>query len=219
MTKHEWIDQIDASLQLWTPIDRARKAQQFPIDHESYAEFVSRGMATIERIAGRNSVYSAEATKESDRIFENAPRVAGALRALRSDVQAGYTLRLAELIHADLFADYMEMASHLLQSGYQNAAAVIGGSTLEAHLRRLAVKNGVATTSEKNGDEPKPRKAETLNADLVKANAYGKLEQKYVTAWLDLRNNAAHGHYEKYSKEQVDVFLSGIRQFMTANPA
>ena len=34
-----------------------------------------------------------------------------------------------------------------------------------------------------------------MNNDLACGNSYTKLDQKSVTAWLDLRNRAAHGRY------------------------
>jgi hypothetical protein len=63
-----------------------------------------------------------------------------------------------------------------------------------------------------------PKKAEVLNADLVKAGAYSVLQQKGVTAWLDLRNKAAHGKYTEYKAENVDLTIQGILQFMTSFP-
>ena len=37
-----------------------------------------------------------------------------------------------------IFGDHIEMAAHLLAEGYKDAAAVIAGGVLEAHLRLLA---------------------------------------------------------------------------------
>ena len=65
----------------------------------------------------------------------------------------------------------------------------------------------------------RPKKADLLNSDLAKSNVYSKLDLKNVTAWLDLRNNAAHGKYDEYTREQVAVMISGIRDFLTRNPA
>lgn len=62
-------------------------------------------------------------------------------------------------------------------------------------------------------------KADRINADLKVANVYSGLDQKQVTAWLDLRNNAAHGNYAKYTQEQVDLMISGIQNFIARNPA
>ncbi|AIY39887.1 hypothetical protein LT85_0727 [Collimonas arenae] len=43
------------------------------------------------------------------------------------------------------------------------------------------------------------------------------LDQKSVTAWLDLRNKAAHGKYSEYTKEQVEVMCQGVVNFMARN--
>ena len=60
-----------------------------------------------------------------------------------------------------------------------------------------------------------PKKADVMNADLVKAGLYEKLEQKNVTAWLDLRNKAAHGEYDKYTADMVAGLIFGVRGFIT----
>lgn len=65
------------------------------------------------------------------------------------------------------------------------------------------------------GTDILPKKANTLNNDLVKAGIYGVLEQKSVTAWLDLRNKAAHGKYTEYSIEQVNLMYLGVLDFIT----
>ncbi|MGJ8715769.1 MAG: hypothetical protein ACSHXG_11745 [Maribacter stanieri] len=105
------------------------------------------------------------------------------------------------------------MSKHLLEKKYKDSAAVMIGSVLEEHLRQLCSKNSVAITFEKN-EKLIPKKANLLNADLVKTEAYGVLEQKNVTAWLDLRNRAAHGKYEEYSIEQVDLMYLGVLNFI-----
>ena len=53
----------------------------------------------------------------------------------------------------------------------------------------------------------------------TRAEVYSKLDQKNVTAWLDLRNKAAHGHYDQYESAQVGLLISGFRDFITRNPA
>jgi len=40
-----------------------------------------------------------------------------------------------------------------------------------------------------------------------------------ITGWLDLRNQAAHGKYSEYTKEQVQTMLQSTRDFMARNPA
>lgn len=140
---------------------------------------------------------------------------AGLLRALRADYAAGYLQPIIELIHADLFSDFLEMADHLIEQGYKDPAAVIAGSVLEEHLRKLCDKNGIDVKK----PDGTPKKADTLNSELAGANVYSKLDQKNVTAWLDLRNKAAHGKYGEYTKDQVALLIQSTRDFITRNPA
>jgi len=177
----------------------------------------TRCLASIERLTSRGSVYYERASRILDYKSHAWYRLAGMVGIVRSllfDLRKDYLKSLQEIVHADLFADFLEMAQHLLDRGYKDAAAVIAGSTLESHLRHLAGKVGLAVSS-----GGKPRKADSLNADLAKAGCYSKLDQKNVTAWLGLRNDAAHGNYAGYAESQVALLVSGIRDFLARTPA
>lgn len=65
----------------------------------------------------------------------------------------------------------------------------------------------------------RPKKAEAMNSELAKQGVYSNLEQKSVTAWLDLRNKAAHGKYDEYNKNKVEQMIMGVRDFIVRNPA
>lgn len=173
---------------------------------------VTRAISAIQRITGSNSTYS----QEIERILKTTPHlhlhtspIIGIAQALRDDLAAGYIQNLAELAHADIFADFLDMAKHLSDNNYKDPAAVLAGSTLESHLKKLSTKNGVPI--EVAG---RPVKADKLNADLAKANVYTILDQKNITAWLDLRNKAAHGNYAEYSNDQVKLLIAGIGDFI-----
>jgi hypothetical protein len=86
---------------------------------------------------------------------------------------------------------------------------VICGGVLEQHLRKLCLRAAIDT--ELNG---RPKKAEALNSELASGKVYGKLDQKSVTSWLDLRNKAAHAEYTAYGPEQVQLLLLGVRDFL-----
>ncbi|MDQ3539160.1 MAG: hypothetical protein M3440_00590, partial [Chloroflexota bacterium] len=89
---------------------------------------------------------------------------------------------------------------------------------LEERLRQLCRKNDIATELQTpNG--PKSKKAEAMNTDLAQARVYDKLNQKNVTAWLDLRNKAAHGHYTQYDTAQVEQLLRAVSDFTARFPA
>lgn len=175
--------------------------------------------ATIERVAPLGSAYRKHAEEAYTKYGRDNEYIitilTGVLRALRADYEAGRLRSLAELIHADLFSDFIEMAAYLHSEGYKDAAAVICGSVLEGHLRRLCDKLQIATA----GPNGRPKKADTLNSELAGNAAYSKLEQKNVTAWLGLRNYAAHGEYDRYTADQVALLLEGVRGFIGRYPA
>jgi len=68
-------------------------------------------------------------------------------------------------------------------------------------------------------DRGRPDEASVLNAELKKASAYTTGDEKNVTAWLDLRNSAAHGHYTLYTSERVELLIASVRHFVTVFPA
>jgi hypothetical protein len=184
---------------------------------DAISEFVTGSRAAIMRIAGEKSAYMAEfeaARANTDWIGFQALKIIGIVRQLKHDLAYGYLATTRELLHAETFADFLEMSEHLISEGYKDAAAVIGGSALEVHLRNLAAKHALSV--ELNG---KPKKADQLNSELAAESAYSKLDQKNVTAWLHLRNKAAHGHYQDYGENQVRLFLSQITDFMVRIPA
>ena len=137
----------------------------------------------------------------------------GILEAVLDEINEGWYKSIRGVISAELFSDFIEMANHLLNEGYKDAAAVMLGSTLEEHLRQLSRDNDIDIEIESRG-KIVPKKADVVNAELAKNEIYGKLDQKNVIAWLGLRNDAAHGKYDNYSKEQVPLFSQALNDFM-----
>ena len=214
------ISQLDALVRQYAP-----KVEDGGMGYGPYLEgspveqsaACSRLSAAIDRYTQAGSPYREEAQRvhESGRASDSrAVQLLGVVQGLRDDYAAGQMRSVEELVHADLFADFLEMAKELLDKGFKDPAAVLAGSVLEGHLRQLALKAGVPVQTQ----ESKPRKAEAINADLGK-EVYGTGDQKSVTAWLDLRNNAAHGNYEKYDPTQVAILIESTRAFMARHPA
>lgn len=200
---------------------RAKYDDLSDLSEPDVVRFATRSRAAIHRISGPSSPYVSqceEIVKERAHPGYKARRLVGVVASLRADVAAGYLRSVSELIHGELFGDFLDMAQHLLDEGYKDAAAVIAGSALEAHLRQLCQKAGVSVEVA-NEANTRPKKADVLNAELAKANVYSKLDQKTVTSWLALRNDAAHGHYDRYEAGQVKLLVAGIRDFITRNPA
>lgn len=139
----------------------------------------------------------------------------GMLKALRFEYANGAMDTVEELIHADLFADFLAMSRHLLDKSFKDPAAVLAAGVLEQHLRALAVRHRVPTRKASG----EPRRSETLNEELSKCGAYPLSTQKEVTAKLELRNAAAHGEWSKYDHKQVAMFIEWVGFFLQKHPA
>lgn len=212
--------QLDNCINQFTEMQKVAEHNDLSdLPKEDRQSVVTRVITAVQRITGVNSTYS----KEVQRILTTTPQlhihttsIIGVAKALRQDIEEGVVLQgLAEIAQAEIFSDYLEMAIHLLESGYKDPASVIAGSTLESHLRKIAEKNSIAIT-DANG---KNVRADKLNADIVKSGVYNVLDQKNVVAWLDLRNKAAHGNYSEYNSDQVKLLITGIRDFITRHQA
>lgn len=213
-----FLKQIDDVLKQYEHFSPRSDSDDDDRGRSSIAEVITRLKSTIDHLAPAPSPHRESAgalLKQYGVTNSYSIRfLVGILKALRADYAAGYLQTVEALIHADIFADFLEMADYLLSQNYKDPAAVIIGSVLEEHLRKLCGKHGITLS---NG--PSPKKAETLNTELCAAGAYSKLDQKNVTAWLDLRNKAAHGHYSQYTQQQVELLSQSVCDFLTRNPA
>lgn len=211
----EILAQIDAALGFYELGRQISEHVDPSVRDKTYAsEMITRLAAAIGRLSPPDSQYRDNAQAALKTYGPNnayiIPILAGALKALRADYAAGHLRRVEQLVQAELFADFLEMAEYLLDQGYKDAAAVLVGGVLEEQLRKMCIKNGISVLS-----GGRPKKADSLNADLAGASVLNKLDQKSVTSWLDLRNKAAHGQYSEYTADQVGVMLQGVRDFAT----
>ena len=201
-TKQEILKQIDAALEFWsTHRAKAEYDDLSDLGPSLHAEVDTILATTLDRLAPVTSPYR-------EWMSHTMANKAGALRALRRDYDAGYLSKFQSLVRAEVFADFLEMAEHLLEQGYKDPCAVLVGGVLEDHLRSLCQSRGIPLQM-----SGKPKKADSMNNDLASAGVYSKLDQKNVTAWLDLRNKAAHGKYDEYNADQVRNLLVGVREF------
>jgi hypothetical protein len=217
--KVEILAQIEAVLSLYqSKRARSKYSDLRDIDDVQVTSLITLICDTVKRFSPPGSQYadSINSLTKSYGVGNSSmvPHAIGVLTALQHAYQAGFLTRISELIHADLFADFIEMAEYLLAEGYKDPAAVITGSVLEEHLRQLCAKGAIPTTQ-----SGRAKKADQLNSDLAAASVYSKLDQKSITSWLDLRNKAAHGKYNEYTHEQVSLLLHSVRDFMARVPA
>ncbi|MFD8492274.1 hypothetical protein [Amycolatopsis sp. NPDC059657] len=210
------ISQLDTLIAEYKGMAKLSQYDDMSDLHDESRIMANRLQAAVDRLTVPSSTYARQAdTLRNQPTHLRLLGLGGVVLALRADLDAGWIESLVELIHADVHSDFLEMAEELLAKKYKDAAAVIAGSSLEVHIRALCVKHGVAI-ADANG---KPKKADTMNADLKKASIYGALEQKQVTAWLGLRNSAAHGQYSDYVDSDVRLLIDGVRAFAIKYPA
>lgn len=221
MPRNEVLGQIDHALKEWKAL-RA-KSQYDDCSDVSETEVVAVSTIlgdTISRFSPVGSHFRAMFDSAMADAGLNPHRSVivypGILIALRKAYENSFLNDVGQLIRGNMFTDFLEMAEHLLEETYKDAAAVIAGGTLEQHLRQLSTKSGLPIPDSKNN---KPLKADFLNNELARTGVYQKGEQKSVTAWLDLRNDAAHGNYQAYTDQQVNLMIQGVRDFITRRPA
>jgi len=164
---------------------------------------------------GTSHTYYIEFQKHAENSYQYHGKYSlGILKAARDEIKGGWLETTKGLISAEVFSDFLGMAKHLLEEQYKDPTAVMIGSVLEEHLRQLCPSVGVSITLVDAKGNTRPKKADTLNADLAKAGKYNAIDQKQVTAWLGIRNDAAHGNYGAYTKTQVENMLSGVQNFI-----
>jgi hypothetical protein len=216
MKSEDLVKRVDELIEMGS---KALSTRNYKYDIESLDSGAIKGfraasLSFIDRVYGSNHPHFKEFQENTKDYYpSDAENGIAILRAIRSEIDGGWLFTLKGLITAEVFADFIEMAEHLLETGYKDPAAVMCGSVLEEHLRQLCTRNAIAIEIEKD-DKQIHKKADRLNSELAKNEVYSKLDQKMVTAWLDLRNKAAHGKYDEYTEDQVKNMLVAVTEFM-----
>ncbi|MCZ4696460.1 hypothetical protein DWB61_17550 [Ancylomarina euxinus] len=185
------------------------------VNTELFSELRVSSLSFILSLYGENHPYYKDFNQNVDRAeFSNTEEGRGILKSIKNEIDNGWLTSIKGLVSAEIFSDFIEMAGHLLKENYKDPAAVMIGSVLEEHLRQLCNKKNIPTENPNSG---RPKKADLLNSELANGGVYNKLDQKNVTAWLDLRNKAAHGKYSEYNQQQVEFMMQTVTEFMTRN--
>lgn len=119
----------------------------------------TRALAAIRRYAPPGSAYEDDAANVVELEHHDrwkAEQLTAIVHALRDDYAIGGLVAVEEIVHADLFDDFLGMANELLSKGFIGPAAVLAGSVLEEQLRKLAGKHDVGLADAKG----RPKSAE-----------------------------------------------------------
>ncbi|RZK60985.1 MAG: hypothetical protein EOO85_33940 [Pedobacter sp.] len=185
------------------------------VSSEKFNEFRSASLSFLSNTFESQHTFYVEFEKHTRRAYSrDTEKGRGVLKAAKQEIDGGWIFTLKSLVSADIFSDFLEMAKYLLDEGYKHPAAVMIGSVLEEHLRQLCNSNSIPIEFVKDGKSV-PKKADLMNSELAGANVYNKLDQKSVLTWLDLRNKAAHGKYDDYTKAHVELMYQGVENFIS----
>jgi len=130
----------------------------------------------------------------------------GILIAAKEDYVRGFIGDQRLFICAEVFVDFLQQAYYLLNEGYKDAAAVIAGSVLEDGLRRLC--------DLKRLNHGEKDTINSLNQMLYRDGAYNKLWHEELSAKAVVRNDAAHGKYTGYGKQDVNGLIEFTKRFL-----
>jgi len=180
--------------------------------------FRNSSLSFLQRIFGKDHTFYTDFNSNVRKGYKYEVETGiGILEAAKEEINGGWIFSVKGLAASEIFSDFLEMSQYLLNEGYKDATAVIAGGTLEAYLRQLCNKHKISTEIQLS-NRVRPKKADSMNSDLARISAYTKLDQKNITSWLDLRNKAAHGEYGEYTKDQVQLYITGIGDFITRKP-
>jgi hypothetical protein len=147
----------------------------------------------------------------------NPPHQLPVLKAIRDDFVNGFLDNLGEQIEAEIASDYMGQAEQLLSEGQSGKydhvpAAVLCGAILEHALRKLcAHQTPKIATVKPNGQL---LTLDPLIVALKKADVIKQTEAAQLSSWAHIRNKAAHGEFDEFNRQQVEVMIVGVRGFL-----
>ena len=198
-------DAIDASK---TVAQGEYSVRGYRIDPNELINWKVKVRQLLSSACGAESQHFNEFVKNEEDTFYSTNhttflRLKAVLLAAKEDYEGGYLSSLKHLVQSEVFDSELEQATELLASGYTSAAAVIAGVVLETCLREICADNMI-----------EPGKLDKMNADLAKAGVYNKLAQKQITALADIRNSAAHGHPDQFSKDDVANMIRDVQRIL-----
>lgn len=180
---------------------------QFNIDQEKFMTWGISCLSLLEQVFSEKSIYYLQFKNHFDafngwlaKYFISCKSV---FYAAYEDYTGGYIFSLRGIVAADIIDDGLSQAEELLNSNYKDPACVIAGVCLETSIKELCDRNSIPHS-----------KLDKMNADLKKAGIYNTGMQKQITAWADRRNDAAHGNWNEYTKNDVKMMIEGVRSFI-----
>jgi hypothetical protein len=174
-------------------------------DDMELSEWITSCLTLVSSIFGEHSIVFQQLreyaqNKTVDRRFASCW---GVIKSAKSSYENGYTRKLESIVKAEVYDDVLDQAQGLLDNQFKDPACVLARVALENALKDLCSRYIISFG-----------KLDSMNAELVKAGAYNKTQQKFVTAWAGRGNDAAHGDWAAYNDVDVQEMIIGVRQFI-----
>lgn len=138
------------------------------------------------------------------------------LRSVKKEVESGSLDSLSLQVEVEVVADYLTQAEGILKDvGGESThvpAAVLAGASLERSLRTLCVQLSPPEPILNGNDAPLGMSA--LVDALKRRAVVNELQAKQLRAWAAIRNSAAHGNFEEFTRHQVEQMLDGVTAFI-----
>lgn len=213
---------IDAKLKQ-RPKDLTEKAQAVLATHEPnpegvigfptldegvFVEWKAQTLTFLQNLLGTEHTYVVEfKTRVAEGHCSSVEAGMGILRAVSEDLELGLLTKVRDMVVAEVFSDFLEMAGHLLECGYKDPVASLVGAVLEDGLRKIATANGIKVKARDD--------LASLSAKCADRAVYNRLKQKQIQVWIGIRNHADHGEFGEYTNDDVTRMLAGVQEFLT----
>lgn len=190
-----------------------------------------RAAAVVCRFCTPNSLYYQEARRVASSLSSiasdgtlwpgwDSPQgdMAALLNAVLQDMKSGALWRGLWDAKNDTCADILQQADDLYAAKYFAASAVLAGGALEAHLKDICERHMIAWQG--NGTISKYQGVLAASQNNGDISFFTSRDGKFVIAWGDLRNRAAHAPHTICEADASAIFnmIHGIRDFIGRVP-
>jgi len=177
------------------------------VNRDPFYQWRAGTLSFLKTVFGDNSTHFQEFQQHClGSYYNDALQGQAILKAAKEDIEGGYLKKVEDLVAADIFTDFLEMAEYLLEQGYKDPAASLIGAVLEDGLRKIAKNSGITLKSKEN--------ISSLNHKIADAKIYNRLVQKNIAVWNEIRDKADHGEFLEYDADSVKDMCTGVRDFL-----
>jgi hypothetical protein len=177
------------------------------VQTEAFFEWQSQAESFLVSLLGETHTYVTSFRQRVQHSYKSELEAGqGILRAVKQDLEAGQLKKITTLVEAEVFSNFLDMARHLLDTGYKDPAASLTGAVLEDGLRKIAIAHNIQLNA-RESINPLNEKCRTV--------VYNQLIWRRVQTWGDVRNYADHGQFSEYSTDNVREMIQEVETFLS----